>query len=121
MNGQELEIAPGEAEVKVAPKAGWAVATEGGYTVAVSTELTTELVQEGLAREVVRRVQDLRKKADFRIEDRITTYYKADGKLAEAIAAWMDYIKAETLCEELTNADAPHGLVTDKATIDGER
>jgi isoleucyl-tRNA synthetase len=120
VNGEDLEIAPGEAEAKVAPKAGWAVATEGGYVVAVSTELTQELAQEGLARQVVRRVQDLRKKADFRIEDRITTYYKAEGKLAVAIAAWMDYIKAETLSEELTNADAPHGLVTDKATIDGE-
>jgi len=120
VNGEELEIAPGEADVKFAPKAGWAVATEGGYTVAVSTELTTELVQEGLAREVVRRVQDLRKKADFRIEDRITTYYKAEGKLAEAISAWMDYIKAETLSEELTDANPSHGLVTDKATIDGE-
>ncbi len=120
VNGEELEIAPGEADVRVAPKAGWAVATEGGYTVAVNTELTTKLVQEGLAREVVRRVQDLRKKADFRIEDRITTYYKAEGKLGEAIAEWLDYIKAETLSEELTDADAPHGLVTDKATIDGE-
>jgi isoleucyl-tRNA synthetase len=120
VNGEELLIAPGEADVKVAPKAGWAVATDGGYTVAVSTELTTELAQEGLARDVVRRVQDLRKKADFRIEDRITTYYKAEGRLAEAIAAWTDYIKTETLSEELTNADAPHGLVTDRATIDGE-
>jgi len=120
VNGEELEIAPGEAEVKVQPKAGWAVATEGGYTVAVSTELTTELAQEGLARKVVRRVQDLRKKADFRIEDRITTFYRADGKLAEAIAAWADYIKAETLTEELTTADSPHGLVTDKVTIDGD-
>ena len=120
VNGEELEIAPGEAEVKVQPKAGWAVATEGGYTVAVSTELTTELAQEGLARKVVRRVQDLRKKADFRIEDRITTFYRADGKLSEAIAAWADYIKAETLTEELTTADPPHGLVTDKVTIDGD-
>jgi isoleucyl-tRNA synthetase len=120
VNGEELEIAPGEAEVKVTPKAGWAVAAEGGYTVAVSTELTVELMQEGLAREVVRRVQDLRKKADFRIEDRISTYYKAEGKLGEAIAAWADYIKAETLTEELTNAAAPHGLVSDKASIDGD-
>jgi isoleucyl-tRNA synthetase len=120
VDGVEFEIAPGEAEVRVAPKAGWAVATEGGYTVAVSTELTKELVQEGLAREVVRRVQDLRKKADFRIEDRITTYYRADGKLAEAIAAWSDYIKAETLSEELTTDDPPHGLVADKATLDGD-
>jgi isoleucyl-tRNA synthetase len=120
VNGEELEIAPGEAEVKVAPKVGWAVATEGGYTVAVATELTTELVQEGLAREVVRRVQDLRKKADFRIEDRITTYYKAEGKLAEAIHVWADYIKAETLTEELTSADPPHGAVADKATLDGD-
>jgi len=77
-------------------------------------------MQEGLAREVVRRVQDLRKKADFRIEDRITTYYKAEGKLAEAITAWADYIKAETLSEELSTADPPHGLATDKATIDGD-
>jgi isoleucyl-tRNA synthetase len=120
VNGEELFIAPGEADVKVAPKAGWAVATDGGYTVAVSTDLTTELAQEGLARDVVRRVQDLRKKADFRIQDRITTYYKAEGRLAEAIAAWTDYIKTETLSEELTGADAPHGLVTDRATIDGE-
>jgi len=120
VNGEEHLIAPGEADVKVAPKAGWAVATDGGYTVAVSTELTTELAQEGLAREVVRRVQDLRKKADFRIQDRITAYYKAEGQLAEAIAAWADYIKTETLSEELTDTDAPHGLVTDKATIDGE-
>ncbi len=119
VDGEELEIAPGEAEVRVTPKAGWAVATEGGYTVAVSTELTPELAQEGLAREVVRRIQDLRKKADFRIEDRITTYYKTEGKLAEAIAAWADYIKAETLTQDLTTADPPHGLVTDRATIDG--
>ena len=65
-------------------------------------------------------MQDLRKKADFRIEDRITTYYKADGKLAEAIAVWLDYIKAETLSEELTTDDPPHGLVTDKTTLDGD-
>jgi len=120
VDGAEFEITPGEAEVKVAPKAGWTVATEGGYTVAVSTELTTELLQEGLAREVVRRLQDLRKKADFRIEDRITTYYKAEGKLAEAITAWAGYIKAETLSEELTTQDPPHGLVTDKAIFDGD-
>jgi isoleucyl-tRNA synthetase len=120
VEGEELEIAPSEAEVKVAPKAGWAVATEAGYTVAVSTELTTELVQEGLAREVVRRVQDLRKKADFRIEDRITTYYTAEGKLAEAITAWANYIKAETLTEELVVAGPPHGAIADKATLDGD-
>ena len=120
VDGAEFEIAPGEAEVQVSPKAGWAVATEGGYTVAISTELTKGLVQEGLAREVVRRVQDLRKKADFRIQDRITTYYKAEGRLAEAIIAWTDYIKAETLSEELTTEDPPHGLVTDRATFDGD-
>ncbi len=79
-----------------------------------------ELVQEGLAREVVRRVQDLRKKADFRIEDRITTYYTAEGKLAKAIIAWADYIKAETLTEELIVAESPHGAVADKATLDGD-
>jgi isoleucyl-tRNA synthetase len=95
------------------------VAADSGYTVAVSTELTTELMQEGLAREVVRRIQDLRKKADFRIEDRVTTYYKADGRLADAIAAWAGYIQTETLSEELLSADPPHGLVGDQANIEG--
>jgi hypothetical protein len=62
----------------------------------------------------------LRKKADFRIEDRITTYYTAEGKLAEAITAWADYIKAETLTQELVVAVPPHGAVADKATLDGD-
>ena len=55
---------------------GLAVTTDQGMTVAVDTQLTPELVSEGLAREVVRRIQNLRKEADFKLDDRIITTYQ---------------------------------------------
>ena len=61
VDGQDYDILPDEVEVKAQAKAGFAVAEEGAYVAALVTELTPELVQEGLAREFVRRVQDLRK------------------------------------------------------------
>jgi len=92
VDGVEFEIAPGEAEVRVTPKAGWAVATEGGYTVAVSTELTRELVQEGLAAKSSDACRTCGKRPISASRTDHDVLW-ADGKLAEAIAAWSDYIK----------------------------
>jgi len=77
------------------------VLSQGGVTVALDTTLTPELLAEGLAREVVRRVQTLRKEADLQLDDRIVTTYETDAELAEVIAAWADYIRAETLSDAL--------------------
>ena len=65
------DVLPEEVEVRALAKEGFAVAEEGPYVAALVTELTPELVQEGLAREFVRRVQDLRKSADLDVADRI--------------------------------------------------
>src|SRR5262249_57416779 len=67
-DGQEIELAPGELLIRTTPRPGLAVASEGGVTVAVETYLTPELIQEGLAREAVRRVQELRKNAGLEMD-----------------------------------------------------
>ncbi len=101
VDGKSVELEPSEVLVREEPQEGLAVASDHGLTVAVDTELTEELIAEGLARDVVRRVQSLRKEADFELDDRIVTAYEGDERLVQAIEAWHDYIAAETLSEEL--------------------
>ncbi len=101
VEGETIELLPDEVLVREEPAAGLAVASEKGITVAVDAVITPELLSEGLAREVVRRIQNLRKEADFELDDRIVTVYQAEGELAEAIEAWRDFIAAETLSVEL--------------------
>lgn len=85
---------------------GWSVETEDGLSVALDTELTPELVKEGLAREFVNRIQNMRKEADFDVVDRITIGFEGSDKLEEAVDSMEDYIKSETLAEEVK----PHEL-----------
>jgi isoleucyl-tRNA synthetase len=121
VDGQMVEILPEEVEVRTQARTGFAVASEGAYLAALVTERTPELVQEGLAREFVRRVQDLRKTAGLEISDRIKVYYKVSDLLYLAIKNYSDYIKTETLAVELSPGAVPENLprVTDE--FDGEQ
>ena len=96
-----LEILPDEVEVRAEARSGLVGASDGGYLAALQTELTPELVREGLARELVRRVQDLRKQAAFDIADRINMQVSASPDLEQAIREHEDYIMGETLTLEL--------------------
>lgn len=122
VDGQTVELASNEVLVQTTPVEGLAVATDKGISVAVDSTLTPELRAEGLAREIVRRVQDMRKKAGFNIEDRITTYYQAgeSGSLGEVLNTWKAYICAETLTVELNNAQPPEGAYVETHQIEGE-
>ncbi len=115
-----LSIQPEEVEVRAQARSGFAVASEGAYLAALVTELTPELVREGLAREFVRRVQDLRKQADLDISDRIRVVYSATPGLEEAVQAFKDYITTETLTLELTPAEAAGDLPSLHDSFDGE-
>ncbi len=117
----EYNILPEEVEVRAQAKEGFAVANDGAYLAALVTDLTPELVREGLAREFVRRVQDLRKTADLDVADRIRVYVTASEGLREAIEANRDYVMVETLTVELTFASPPglSAIVTDE--LDGEK
>jgi len=122
VEGEMLEILPDEVEVRVDAKTGLTVAQEGAYLAALSTELTDELISEGLAREFIRRVQDFRKQADLDIADRIKLYFQASEKLAAAIQANKDYIMGETLSVEMVAEPAPKGAIKspEAFTFDGE-
>src|SRR5207302_1453645 len=100
---------------------GWGVAAGGGITVALDLELTDDLRLEGLAREVIRVVQDARKAAGLDVSDRIALGLEASGALASAIAAFHDFIAMETLAVELTDGAVPDASSTEETTLERER
>jgi len=110
VEGETYEITPDEVEVRAESKQGYAVASEGAYLAALVTDLTPELVKEGLVREFVRRVQSLRKDADLDIADRINLYFTASEGLSEAILDFADYIQEETLALSIQPGKNPEGL-----------
>ena len=96
---------------------GYSIASDGRHTVAISTELTPELAAEGISREIVRRLQNMRRAANFDVADYITTYYQAEESIERVIAAFGDYIKQETLSRELIADFPPNGAYTEKYRI----
>jgi isoleucyl-tRNA synthetase len=121
LEGQDYDILPNEVEVRAQAKEGFTVANEGAYLAALVTDLTPELVREGLAREFVRRVQELRKTAGLDVSDRIRAYVTATSGLREAIEANKDYITAETLTVELSFSDPGPGFASVTDEFDGEK
>ena len=77
------------------------VGSEADLTVALDTTVTDELLAEGLAREFVNRVQNMRKEAGYNVADRIVVFYKAPEEVAKAIEKLADYVRGETLAVEL--------------------
>ena len=113
--GETLSVRVGDAEVALTaedvvverlPRQGLVVAAEGPMVVALETALTAELVREGLARELVNKIQTMRKDADLQVTQRIRVTLKADAEVAAAVAAHRDYITTETLSDACTAADA---------------
>jgi isoleucyl-tRNA synthetase len=99
-------LAPDEVTVSTRAKSGFAAAESDGYTLVLDTRLTPELVQAGLARELVHRIQTMRKDAGFEVEDRIVTRFDAGGELATVFDTFGEYIKQETLSVALE----PNGI-----------
>jgi isoleucyl-tRNA synthetase len=119
-DGSEVTLAPDEVLVQTHAREGFGVAGEGGLVVALDTTITPELELEGLAREVVRRVQELRKQADYDLTDRVRVEYDAGNKLAEAIETYGDVIADEVLASALVAVDTPSGDEVLEDEVDGE-
>lgn len=80
---------------------GWLVANSGSITVALDVTITEELRKEGIARELVNRIQNLRKEAGFEVTDKIDIKLQKDGSVEQAVISNLAYIKAETLTADL--------------------
>jgi isoleucyl-tRNA synthetase len=105
VDGEEVTLGPDDLIVQSEGIEGWLVEQEGDVTVALDTEITPELRAEGLAREAVKRVQNLRKDAGFEVTDRIEVGYHGSDRIAEAIGRHADWIRNETLAVELQPSD----------------
>jgi isoleucyl-tRNA synthetase len=119
LEGETLSILPEEVEVRAEAHSGLTVASEGPYLCALFTELTPELVNEGLVRELVRRIQDFRKQAGLDIADRIRLHLDPSPRLKEAVLAHQEYILNETLAVELLFA--PPAEAVPSITVEFDR
>jgi isoleucyl-tRNA synthetase len=103
----EFQLERDDVLVSTQDQAGLSAVAEAGYVVAVTTELSPELVAEGQVREVARHLQDLRKTAGLDVADRIETWIEAPASLRPALESLLDYIKDETLSTSVHFDTAP--------------
>ncbi len=121
LNGSSFEILNHECEVKVSAQAPEGAVEDGGYVVVLNTRLTSDLLQEGLARELIRRIQNLRRMADFALDDRIDIAYAGASDTIDAVLQlFSGYISAETLADELKPGTITDDFVTESFEIRGE-
>ncbi|MEK6566320.1 MAG: isoleucine--tRNA ligase [Bacteroidota bacterium] len=123
INGSDYTVLPEDVEILHEDVKGWLVESDGTVTVALDAELTEELVEEGLAREFVNRVQNLRKNSGFEVTDRIKIYYKSSDRLSKALDRMASYVQQETLATEIRNVtrDGNGSVSYTTEDINGER
>jgi isoleucyl-tRNA synthetase len=105
INGESIILELADVEITSQDIEGWLVANEGALTVALDVTLTEDLRKEGIARELVNRIQNLRKKSGFDVTDRIDVMLQKEDKIVKAVHSNIEYIKTETLTEKLEIMD----------------
>lgn len=101
VDGQTVEIVREDVEIVSEDIPGWTVANDGALTVALDLEITEELKNEGMAREIVKRIQAYRKSSGFEITDHIHVVLSHDDNLQRAVEAYHDYICSQVLADKL--------------------
>jgi isoleucyl-tRNA synthetase len=119
VGGNTIELTPEELDVRIEGRTGFALAREGAYGVALDVDLTDDLVHEGIAREVIRGIQELRKNAGLSVEDRIELWLQTDAETVEdGLKKHEDLIASEVLALSLTQAAAPEGVESEVLGLD---
>lgn len=101
-DGSTIKVVPNIVDINVKVKEGYCSSNNGKTFVILNTELTDELILEGIARELIRKIQSMRKEMDLVITDRINVYYNGPEKLEETLLKYSDFIKNETLTRLIT-------------------
>ena len=114
-----FELGAADVLVAVEPADGWTAAEDAGYAALLDTTITPELASEGLARELVRRLQELRRQAGFEVTDRIHVSYRAGEEVRAVLAEHGRYIGEETLALSIEEGEPPGGATSAEATLDG--
>ena len=101
INGKSINLERNDVEITSQDIEGWLVANQGAVTVALDVTISEALKEEGIARELVNRIQNLRKDSGFELTDRIEVYLETESAIENAVKHNLEYIKLETLTEEL--------------------
>ena len=109
LNGSAYDLTLEDFEILTEDIPGWHVASDGPLVVALDITITPELEAEGMARDVVNRIQNIRKEKDFEVTDRINVTLEKLPELAQALEKFEDYIKHETLINTLSVSEAVSG------------
>ena len=104
VNGQDVNVEVADVEIISEDIPGWLVSNDGNLTVALEVELTPELKKEGMARELINRIQNLRKDSGLEITDRICITVAPNAETDAAVDAFADYIKTQVLADDITVA-----------------
>ncbi len=110
---EEVEVNKNMVDIRISAKEGFDIVYQNNNFVILNTNLTNELILEGIAREMISKVQNIRKESDFEITDRINLYYNSDSLVKEAVEKYKDFIKEETLSliiEEKENLSIEYDL-----------
>ena len=106
LDGNQITLEPDDVQVGTEQATGWVCADDRGIQLALSTELSAELLREGMARDFIRQVQQLRKDGDLEIENRINVFYISDdSQVKQMLGEWSDLIQTETLADRITVAE----------------
>jgi len=120
IDGQQIVVTPADFEITSEDMPGWLVASEGKLTVALDITLTDELRAEGVARELINRIQNIRKDSGLEVTDKIRVEIEQKELVADAVARYADYIGSQTLAVEVKSSAEPQGEVVVATDIDEE-
>jgi len=105
LDGEDFELKPEYVDIRMDAKEGFTIRIENNVFIIIDTNLTEDLINEGYAREFISRIQQIRKDKDFDMMDQINIYYDTEETFDKAIKLYEDYIKEETLGQEIMKAD----------------
>ena len=120
VGGEQISLAAEDVLIETSSAEGYACGEDGGYLTALDTTLTEELVREGVARELIRTVQEARKQAGLEVSDRIILGVSGSTGVAESLAQYRDYLMAETLATGWS-VDQEKPLYRESRTLDDEQ
>ena len=105
VEGQPVAVEAADLEIYSEDIPGWLVANEGNITVALEVELNEELLMEGMARELINRVQNLRKDGGLEITDRVNVTVSPNAEMEKAMAAFGEYVQNQVLADQIAFAE----------------
>ena len=118
VDGEKITVTPADFEITSEDMPGWLVATEGKLTVALDITITDDLRAEGIARELINRIQNIRKDSGFEVTDKIRVEIEQQEFVLPALKSFADYIASQTLAVEIEGVPSPSGEFVVESEVD---